>query len=111
MFRLSLRIILILIASAMFSACDSLGGKPSTSAPRGIDDVNDLNVACNERQQEIDEWLGRKQESIAEDWIDGKITVLKAGLDNELAEEEADELKNELRKNCDKRASEIWKSD
>lgn len=111
MFRLPPLIVLILTAMAVFSACNSLGGKPSTSAPKGIDDVNDLNVACYERQQEINEWLGRKQESIAEDWIDGKITILRAGLESERAEEEANELKDELRENCDERALEIWESD
>ena len=87
-------------------ACNGLGGKPSTSAPGG-DDYNDVIYACGDKEDKIDEWEESQLRKVEDDFIDGKTTLLRAGVETERIEEEARELVLELRDNCQEKLDEI----
>ena len=83
-----------------------IGGKPSTSAPRGADGLTEFWESCEERERAIDDWEERKEISAAEDLIDGKITFLRLAVEIERINEEADTLRRDLSDNCKAKAAE-----
>ena len=46
-------------------------------------------TGCSERQREIDDWGNREKRGVEDDFIDGKTTLLRAGVENEQIEEDA----------------------
>ena len=94
-----------IVVAATFVACELIPVKPSTSAPRGADSSQEFWEACSERERAIDDWEERKGEAVAEDFIDGKITLLRAGLEAERIAEEADAMRRKLRDNCEAKAA------
>ncbi len=98
---------LLLILTAI--ACDAvggLGGKPNTSAPN-TDDINEVFAVCSERQDVINDWEDQEERKVEDDFIDGKTTLLRAGVEYERIEEEAREMRAELENNCQDRIREI----
>ena len=63
-------LLLILLLMAAFLSCGVVGGKPSTSAPGGIDNPDELLRACSERDREIDEWKRREERKLEDDFIE-----------------------------------------
>lgn len=87
-------------------ACNVVSGKPSTSAPRGIEDINDFWQACYDLEDEIDAWAEREKRQAEEDFADGDRTVVGAIVKQELIDDDALAMKRELRDNCNARADE-----
>lgn len=95
----------LLIAGALI-ACGIVSGKPSTSAPGSVENLSEFWEACEDREDAIDEWAEKEEISVTEDFADGKITFLRAGIEYERIEEEADALRDELRDNCEAKVNE-----
>ena len=91
---------LILLLSLSLIACDALlGGKPNINAPKGASD-DDLTTVCAEAQQEIRDWERDEVRKIEDDFVEGKVTTLGAGIKALRIEEEADKLRDELGRVC-----------
>lgn len=83
-------------------ACDLLPLgilSPATSAPK-FSEYDEFWGECERRENVIDEWEDKRLGGVAEKWIDGEITLFRAGLDGERIEEEAEEKRRELQRNC-----------
>ena len=86
-------------------ACGAINGKPGTSAPGGgFDSESEFWDACYERRSTIEEWEQGELEKLEGKWADGKITFLRAAIDSEKIEEEADAMDDELMDNCKTKA-------
>ena len=100
-----LLLVLLLVPTAI--SCGVIGGKPSTSAPGGFDDPDELLWACGERHQDIIEWAEREERRIADDFIDGEITLLRGAVEYERVEQEADTMRGDLSDNCEAEADKL----
>ena len=100
-----LLLVLLLVPTAI--SCGVIGGKPSTSAPGGFDDPDELLWACGERHQEIIEWAEREERRIADDFIDGEITLLRGAVEYERVEQETDTMRSDLSDNCEAEADKL----
>lgn len=98
-----LKFITILSMVALAVACDAIPAAlvgPATSAPRATGSEQDFWKACDERETAIGEWQKDRGETVAYDFADGKITFLRAAIEVERIEEEADAKRQKLRDNC-----------
>ena len=101
-------LILVLFLSLMsaVTGCGVVGGKPSTSAPGGSNPL-DVLEACGEREIEIDAWDESQKKQIEDDFADGKRDLLQLLVKQEGIEEEARDLRQELRDNCQKKVNNL----
>ena len=109
MYQITMCGVLALFLMLTMIACDAvggLGGKPNTSAPN-TDDINEVFAVCSERQDAIDDWENQEERRVEDDFVDGKTTLLRAGVEYERIEEEAREMRGELDDNCQDRIREI----
>ena len=102
-FRLVATLLIPLLVT--LTACDSLPtGKPSTSAPSATSDSASFWQSCEESGDAIDAWEDAQKEKIEDEWIDERRGLLQSLAKAEKVEEEADDMRRQLRKNCQARA-------
>ena len=101
-----LMVILFLSLMSATLGCGVIGGKPSTSAPGGSNPAEILE-ACSEREGEIDAWEESQKEQVEDDFADGKRNLLQSVVKQEDIEEEARDLRQELRDNCQKKVNNL----
>ena len=103
-----MRVLTVVVLLAATVACGAIGGgKPSTSAPGGSD-LMEVQDACWERQDAINEWLDERLDANTQDVIDGKLNLLQAAVKAEDLEKEAEVMRDELTANCQRRLDELW---
>ena len=96
-----------IIATVLLLACGIVSGKPSTSAPGGINDPDELWDACNERFSEIDDWARTKSEELDDDFFQGRKDFLDAATEQKQVLEDAGRMRSELDANCAEKADEL----
>ena len=79
----------------------SLGcGKPNSSVPQNLNDLEEVHAACDERRRAIEEWERRETDEVENDFIDGKITLMRAMVRHEQIEETVREMELEVQNSC-----------
>ena len=109
MYQITVYGVLALLLVLSIVACDSLdslGGRPSTDAPN-TDDMSDLLTECRDRERVIDSWEDDEERRVSDDVIDGKITLLRAGVEYERIEEDARDMRRKLDANCQAKVNEL----
>ena len=91
-------------------ACGMIGGKPSTSAPGGIDDPAEMQQACAERQTAIDEWERDKLRGLDDDFFEGRKEFFEAEGEQKRVIEEAEAMRWDLGLDCTKKSYELSQS-
>ena len=91
----------LLMLPLLLLACDALpGGKPNPGRAEGIDDPDRRAEVCSEVRQDIRDWERDEMRKIEDDFTEGKVTTMGAGLKALRLEDEADELRDELDRAC-----------
>lgn len=92
---------LLLLTISCGAVSGVVSGKPNTSAPRTSDNYNTFWQACDERRGKIDSWEQDELFKVEDEWIDGERGLLQSGVKIERIEEEADNMRRELKNNCE----------
>ena len=110
--RTTLLIRMLLLSAFILSllACEGLPtGKPSTSAPRASD-INESIARCSERRAAIDDWEAAEKRKAEEEWIDSNQSLIKLGAKGMRIQEEADDMRRTLSRNCSAAQTKMWES-
>ena len=103
----SIAFLSVILIATLLLACGIVSGKPSTSAPGGIDDPDEFLRACNERFSEIDDWERTKSKELDDDFLRGRKNFLDAATEQEQVWEDARRMRSELDANCAEKADEL----
>lgn len=105
-----IRLLFLSALILLLIACDSLAvGKPSTSAPRASD-INESIERCAERRDAIDDWEATQMRKAEDEWVDSNQSLLKLGTKAGRIQEEADEMRRTLSRNCSDAQTKMWES-
>ena len=103
-----------ILAAALLLACGLASGKPSTSAPEGFNNPDELLIACGELSEAISDWeraeLRTKIQEQDDDIVQGRKSWEEATAELEQIQGEAGRMKDELDADCAERAEELRQS-